>query len=93
MWLHLPLVHSALFKTSVAIEDPVWNLIWYCVMPPLGPGHDSPGSTGCWRETHMMLKMVFIKLSKAEIILYLLIGGIAFKKLTLNLQTYLVGIS
>jgi len=39
VWLHFPAVHLAMFTFSVATTDPVWNLIWYCVMFPVEPGH------------------------------------------------------
>ena len=47
VWLHLPAVHLATFTFPVITTDPVWKLIWYCVMFPVTPGHRS---TGSWSE-------------------------------------------
>ena len=41
VWLHLPVMHLAMFTFSATTPDPVRKLILYCVMFPLGPGHES----------------------------------------------------
>ena len=52
MYPQIPAVHSEGPTLCVYTEDLVWNLIWYCVMFPLGPGHASPGSNGSWKEVN-----------------------------------------
>ena len=51
VWLHLSAPHAELLTISVSLNDPIWNLIWYRVVRPLGPRHASCGSTGSWRWT------------------------------------------
>ena len=49
MWLHLPPVHAVMFTLRASTKDPVYNLIWYCVMLSLRPGQTFM-STGSWRK-------------------------------------------
>ena len=57
VWLHLLVVHLAMFTFSLFTVDPLWNLIWYCVMIPLGALHASTGCSGSWKQ-HIKKKMI-----------------------------------